>query len=88
MSWACGDIYPGTSSLADNLDKKLLVILRDGRKLIGILRSFDQFERPDLPPQMINVSLAEIREAQKAEKEASELKCMMRKRMGEFLDIE
>ncbi|KTW28489.1 hypothetical protein T552_01749 [Pneumocystis carinii B80] len=25
------------------LDKKLMVILRDGRKLIGILRSFDQY---------------------------------------------
>ncbi|KAI3777923.1 hypothetical protein L1987_47726 [Smallanthus sonchifolius] len=32
------DIYLSTS-----LDKKLLVLLRDGRKLLGILRSFDQF---------------------------------------------
>mmetsp|Transcript_8843 Transcript_8843/g.18900 ORF Transcript_8843/g.18900 Transcript_8843/m.18900 type:complete len:124 (+) Transcript_8843:99-470(+) len=33
---------PGTA-LADELDKKLLIQLRDGRKLLGILRSFDQF---------------------------------------------
>jgi len=34
---------PGTASLVEEVDKKLLVILRDGRKLIGVLRSFDQF---------------------------------------------
>lgn len=34
---------PGTASLIDSVDKKLLVILRDGRNLIGILRSYDQF---------------------------------------------
>ena len=33
---------PGTA-LADELDKKLLIQLRDGRKILGILRSFDQF---------------------------------------------
>lgn len=33
---------PG-AALAEELDKKLLVQLRDGRKLLGILRSFDQF---------------------------------------------
>lgn len=33
---------PGTA-LADELDKKLLVQLRDGRKIFGFLRSFDQF---------------------------------------------
>ncbi|KAJ6327396.1 hypothetical protein OIU78_014307 [Salix suchowensis] len=43
MSWAGQeDIYLSTS-LASYLDKKLLVLLRDGRKLMGILRSFDQF---------------------------------------------
>ncbi|XP_050229156.1 uncharacterized protein LOC126678295 [Mercurialis annua] len=43
MSWAGPeDIYLSTS-LASYLDKKLLVLLRDGRKLVGILRSFDQF---------------------------------------------
>ncbi|KAE8655380.1 hypothetical protein F3Y22_tig00117032pilonHSYRG00254 [Hibiscus syriacus] len=43
MSWAGPeDIYLSTS-LASYLDRKLLVLLRDGRKLMGILRSFDQF---------------------------------------------
>ncbi|KAJ6427149.1 hypothetical protein OIU84_022703 [Salix udensis] len=108
--------------------KKLLVLLRDGRKLMGLLRSFDQFanavlegacervivgdlycdihlglyvirgenvvligeldlEREDLPPHMTRVSEAEIRRAQKAEREATDLKGTMRKRM-EFLDLD
>ena len=29
--------------MVEELDRKLLVQLRDGRKIIGILRSFDQF---------------------------------------------
>ncbi len=29
--------------MVEELDKKLLIQLRDGRKIIGILRSFDQF---------------------------------------------
>ena len=33
----------GTACLAHDLDTKNLVQLRDGRKIIGILRSFDQF---------------------------------------------
>lgn len=33
---------PGIA-LVEALDKKLLIHLRDGRKLLGILRSFDQF---------------------------------------------
>ncbi|GLC46661.1 hypothetical protein PLESTB_001549400 [Pleodorina starrii] len=33
---------PGTA-LAEELDKRLLIVLRDGRKLLGVLRSFDQF---------------------------------------------
>eukprot|EP00013_Stygamoeba_regulata_P005421 CAMPEP_0177634972 /NCGR_PEP_ID=MMETSP0447-20121125/3652_1 /TAXON_ID=0 /ORGANISM="Stygamoeba regulata, Strain BSH-02190019" /LENGTH=132 /DNA_ID=CAMNT_0019136727 /DNA_START=214 /DNA_END=612 /DNA_ORIENTATION=+ len=33
----------GTASLVDEVDKRLLVVLRDGRKLIGTMRSFDQF---------------------------------------------
>ncbi|KAL4231337.1 SM-like [Mactra antiquata] len=33
----------GTASLIEEIDKKLLVVLRDGRTLIGILRSIDQF---------------------------------------------
>uniref|UniRef100_A0A8D2ZUT6 U6 snRNA-associated Sm-like protein LSm1 n=7 Tax=Percomorphaceae TaxID=1489872 RepID=A0A8D2ZUT6_SCOMX len=34
---------PGTASLIDDIDKKHLVLLRDGRTLIGYLRSIDQF---------------------------------------------
>ncbi|KAI8614220.1 U6 snRNA-associated Sm-like protein LSm1 [Chytriomyces sp. MP71] len=37
------DFLPGAASLVDCVDKKLLVNLRDGRKLIGWLRSYDQF---------------------------------------------
>lgn len=128
MSWAGPeDIYLSTS-LASYLDKKLLVLLRDGRKLMGTLCSFDQFanavlegaseriivgdvycdiplglyvirgenvvligeldmEREELPPHMTRVSVPEIRKAQKAEREASELRGTMRKRM-EFLDFD
>lgn len=43
-SSAADNIYfPGTVSLLQDLDKKLMVLLRDGRVLIGILRSIDQF---------------------------------------------
>jgi len=34
---------PGTATLLSELDKKLMVVLRDGRTLIGYLRSVDQF---------------------------------------------
>jgi len=37
------DYLPGTISLLDELDKKMLVVLRDGKKFVGVLRSFDQF---------------------------------------------
>ena len=36
--WLC----PGTA-LVEELDRRLLVQLRDGRKIVGVLRSFDQF---------------------------------------------
>ncbi|KAF9362557.1 MAG: Sm-like ribonucleoprotein [Benniella sp.] len=36
-------IFTTSTSLVESVDKKLLVVLRDGRKLIGILRSFDQY---------------------------------------------
>lgn len=43
MSWASlEDIYLPIS-LASYLDKKVVLQLRDDRKLIGVLRSFDQF---------------------------------------------
>ena len=34
---------PPGLAIVEELDKTLLVQLRDGRKIIGILRSFDQF---------------------------------------------
>ncbi|XP_023321742.1 U6 snRNA-associated Sm-like protein LSm1 [Eurytemora carolleeae] len=40
MSLSC---LPGTATLLEELDKKLMVLLRDGRTLIGYLRSVDQF---------------------------------------------
>ncbi|GAV61427.1 LSM domain-containing protein [Cephalotus follicularis] len=108
--------------------EKLLILLRDGRKLLGTLRSFDQFanavlegacervivgnlycdiplglyvirgenvvligeldlERDELPPHLTCVAETEIRRAQKIEREASDLKGSMRKRM-EFLDLD
>jgi U6 snRNA-associated Sm-like protein LSm1 len=37
------DYPPPGTALVEELDKKLLVQLRDGKKIIGVLRSFDQF---------------------------------------------
>ncbi|TPX31187.1 hypothetical protein SmJEL517_g05408 [Synchytrium microbalum] len=37
------NFLPGSASLVDCVDKKLFVMLRDGRKLYGILRAYDQF---------------------------------------------
>ncbi|KAH7344994.1 Sm-like ribonucleoprotein [Rhizoctonia solani] len=38
-------LIPFTTSgaLVESVDKKMVVVLRDGRKLIGVLRSYDQF---------------------------------------------
>ncbi|RRT55160.1 hypothetical protein B296_00030143, partial [Ensete ventricosum] len=44
-------------------------------------------EREELPAHMICVSAAEIQRAQKAERDATDLKGSMRKRM-EFLDLD
>ncbi|KAG9411949.1 SM-like, degradation of cytoplasmic mRNAs and positively regulates transcription initiation [Aphanomyces cochlioides] len=35
--------FPGVTSLVEQLDKQMLVVLRDGRHLVGMIRSFDQF---------------------------------------------
>jgi U6 snRNA-associated Sm-like protein LSm1 len=35
--------YPGVASLVEELDKRILLVLRDGRHLVGVLRSFDQY---------------------------------------------
>ncbi|KAK9840942.1 hypothetical protein WJX81_001574 [Elliptochloris bilobata] len=37
------DVPPPGTALVEELDKLLMVQLRDGRKILGILRSFDQF---------------------------------------------
>lgn len=34
---------PGTASLIEDVDKQLMVVLRDGKTLIGYLRSIDQY---------------------------------------------
>ena len=36
-------IFTTAAQLLDCVDKKLLLVLRDGRKMVGILRSFDQY---------------------------------------------
>ncbi|KAG6911935.1 hypothetical protein DXG01_000182 [Tephrocybe rancida] len=38
--------FTTSGSLVDCVDRKMLVILRDGRKLHGVLRSYDQFGQP------------------------------------------
>jgi len=38
-----GNYMPGTASLIDDVDKQLMVLLRDGRTLVGYLRSIDQY---------------------------------------------
>jgi hypothetical protein len=40
---AIDEVPPPGVSIVEELDKRLMVQLRDGRKVIGILRSFDQF---------------------------------------------
>ncbi|KAF1989074.1 Sm-like ribonucleo protein [Aulographum hederae CBS 113979] len=36
-------MFTTAAQLLDMTDKKIVVVLRDGRKLIGVLRSWDQF---------------------------------------------
>eukprot|EP01038_Epipyxis_sp_PR26KG_P004892 gene4892-6851_t len=38
-----GDYLPGAASLIDQLDAMVVIVLRDGRHLVGVLRSFDQY---------------------------------------------
>jgi len=38
-----GGLLTAAVSLVEEVDKKILVVLRDGRKLVGIMRSYDQF---------------------------------------------
>lgn len=41
-----GDYPPPGTALVEELDRKLLIQLRDGRKVLGTLRSFDQVGKP------------------------------------------
>ncbi|KAI9010371.1 hypothetical protein CLU79DRAFT_710599 [Phycomyces nitens] len=43
MEITSGPFFTTSTGLIDSVDKKLMVVLRDGRKLIGTLRSFDQY---------------------------------------------
>jgi U6 snRNA-associated Sm-like protein LSm1 len=44
MDFVSPDSYlPGAASLLEQLDKKILIILNDGRHLVGTLRSFDHY---------------------------------------------
>ncbi|ORY96680.1 hypothetical protein BCR43DRAFT_474529 [Syncephalastrum racemosum] len=43
MEITSGPFFTTSSGLIESVDKKVIVVLRDGRKLIGTLRSFDQF---------------------------------------------
>ncbi|KAK9462920.1 uncharacterized protein V1516DRAFT_671483 [Lipomyces oligophaga] len=36
-------MFTTAAQIVDFVDKRLIVVLRDGRKLIGVLRSFDQY---------------------------------------------
>ncbi|GAB4817054.1 hypothetical protein N2152v2_004100 [Parachlorella kessleri] len=124
------EVPPPGLAIVEELDKTLLVQLRDGRKIIGILRSFDQFanlvlegtqcareriivgsqygeiplglhilrgenvvlmgeidEARDPPAGLTQVSEAEIKQAQKAEREAEKMKGLMRARF-DFLDLD
>ena len=38
-----GSYLPGAASLIEQLDKRIMIILRDGKHLVGKLRSFDHF---------------------------------------------
>ncbi|KAK9896100.1 Sm-like ribonucleoprotein [Cystobasidium minutum MCA 4210] len=43
MDIASNAAFTTSGALVDIVDKKVIVVLRDGRKLIGVLRSYDQY---------------------------------------------
>uniref|UniRef100_UPI00398E686F U6 snRNA-associated Sm-like protein LSm1 n=1 Tax=Pristiophorus japonicus TaxID=55135 RepID=UPI00398E686F len=51
---------PGTASLIEDTDKKHLVLLRDGRTLIGYLRSIDQFANLVLHQTMERIHVGQL----------------------------
>ncbi|KAK9280859.1 hypothetical protein L1049_003750 [Liquidambar formosana] len=81
LEGACERVIVG--DLYCDIPLGLYVIRGENVVLIGEL----DLEKEELPPHMTRVSPAEIKGAQKADREASDLKGTMRKRM-EFLDLD
>lgn len=81
LEGACERIIVG--DLYCDIPLGLYVIRGENVVLIGEL----DLEKEELPAHMTRVSTAEIKRAQKAEKDATVLKGSMRKRM-EFLDFD
>ncbi|XP_039018102.1 sm-like protein LSM1B [Hibiscus syriacus] len=81
LEGACERVVVG--NLYCDIPLGLYAIRGENVVLIGVLDS----EKEELPPHMTAVSAAEIKRAQKAEREATYLKGSMRKRM-EFLDFD
>ncbi|BFZ64420.1 hypothetical protein YB2330_005563 [Saitoella coloradoensis] len=54
------NIFTTSASLLECVDKKLVVVLRDGRKLIGILRSFDQYANLVLTDTIERIHYADV----------------------------
>ncbi|XP_019194246.1 PREDICTED: sm-like protein LSM1B isoform X3 [Ipomoea nil] len=70
-------------NLYSDIPLGLYIVRGENVVLIGELGSSEE----ELPQHMIHVSATEIRRAQRAEKEAADLKGSMRRRM-EFLDFD
>ncbi|OVA04230.1 hypothetical protein BVC80_1403g15 [Macleaya cordata] len=81
LEGACERVIVG--DLYCDIPLGLYVIRGENVVLIGEL----DLEKEELPPHMTRVSAAEIKRAQKAERDATDLKGSMRKRM-EFLDMD
>ncbi|CAJ2663359.1 unnamed protein product [Trifolium pratense] len=81
LEGACERVIVG--DLYCDIPLGLYVIRGENVVLIGEM----DLEREELPPHITRVPTEEIRKAQKVEKDASELKGTMRKRM-EFLDLD
>ncbi|KAJ3302816.1 SM-like, degradation of cytoplasmic mRNAs and positively regulates transcription initiation [Kappamyces sp. JEL0829] len=56
------NFLPGSASLVEMIDKRLLVSLRDGRHLYGYLRAYDQFANLVLQDCIERIFVMETRE--------------------------
>ncbi|XP_057968168.1 sm-like protein LSM1B isoform X2 [Malania oleifera] len=81
LEGACERVIVG--DLYCDIPLGLYVIRGENVVLIGEL----DLEKEELPPNMTRASTEDIKKAQKAERDASDLKGTMRKRM-EFLDFD